>query len=127
MEKQKQKQVLKQNSNTSDLANTTLGNITGADISSEEKNSEHAPITITIPVTQQATANANPPQNAPPPFRSGNRRRGRGCFFSKGGRRDFDTGAGRSHTKQSGEFDAYCMDVAPIEYFQKPSGCHGIT
>ena len=37
-------------------------------------------------------------------------------FFGKGGRCDFDTG--RSHTKHSGEFDAYCMDVAPIEFLK---------
>ena len=81
----------KKSSNIQGVTNTATGAIVGVD-TSEEKNSEQAPITITIPVTQQSTANANPPQNAPPPFHSGNRGRGRGRFFGKSGRRDYDTG-----------------------------------
>ena len=80
-------------------------------------------------MTQQATANINPPQNAPPPFRSRNRGRV-GRFFGKGGRCDFDTGAGRSHTKHSGEFDAYCMDVAPLNIFENqvvPMGLRNLS
>ena len=67
-----------------------MGAIVGAD-TSEEINSEQAPITITIPVTQQSSANVNPPQNAPPPFRKDNRGRGRGHFFGKGGRPDYES------------------------------------
>ena len=50
----------KKSSNTLGVVKTSSGPNVGAD-TSEEKNSEHAPITITIPVTQQATANVNPP------------------------------------------------------------------
>ena len=109
--------------------NTATGTIVSAD-TSEEKNSEQAPITITIPVTQQSTANVNPPQNAPPPFRSGNRGRGRGRFFGKGGRRDYESGAGRSHTKVYGESYAYCMDVASLNIFENqvvPMGLHNLS
>ena len=70
----------KNGSHTPGVANISSGITAGAEIS-EKKNSEHAQITITILMTQQATANANPPQNAPPPFRSGNQGRCRGRFF----------------------------------------------
>ena len=53
----------------------------GAENTAEEKSAEMAPITITIPVSQQVANTASTPQNAPPPFRSGNRGRGRGSFF----------------------------------------------
>ena len=61
----------------------------------EEKSAELAPITITIPVSQQLANTASTPQSAPAPFRSGNRGRGRGRFFGKGGKQD-NTGSGRS-------------------------------
>ena len=66
----------------------------------------------------QSTATAKLPQNAPIPFRRGNRGRGRGCYFGKGGRRKYNSGFGRSHTKHSCEFDAYCMDVAQLNIFE---------
>ena len=72
------------------------------------------------------------PQNAPPPFRSGFRVSGRGHFFGKGGKRGNNTGSGsgRSYTKHSGEFDAYCMDVAPLNIFKNqviPMGLHNLS
>ena len=74
----------------------------------------------TIPVTQQLATPASTPQNARIPFRSGNRGSGRGRYFGKGGRSGNNTGSGFgwSFTKHSSEFDAYCMDVAPLNNFE---------
>ena len=108
---------------------TTPSSTVIADNTAEEKSAEMAPITITIPVSQQLANTAGTPQMVPPPFGSGNRGRGRGRFFGKGGKRD-NTGSGRSFTKHSGEFDAYCMDVAPLNIFENqvvPMGLHNLS
>ena len=72
------------------------------------------------------------PQNAPPPFRSGSRGRGRGRYFDKGGKHGYKAGrgSGRSYTKYSGESDAYCMDIAPLNIFENqvvPMGLHNFS
>ena len=84
MEKQKNKN--KKSDNVSAVATTSAGTAGGADNSIEEKSSENAPITITVPVPQQSATNASLPQNAPIPFCSGNHGRGRGRYFGNGGR-----------------------------------------
>ena len=89
----------------------TIGRV---DISSEEKTSYHAPFPIQSPVTQQPTATNNLPQNTPIPLSSGYCGRGRRCYFGKGGRQEYNSRSGQSHTEHFGEFDAYCMDVAPV-------------
>jgi hypothetical protein len=111
--------------------NTSTGN-NSADNAAEEKCMENAPITITIPVTQQVANPASTPQNAPISFRSRNRGRGRGCYFGNGGRGGNRSGygSGWSYTKHSGEFDTYCMDIAPLNVFENqvvPMGLHNLS
>ena len=58
------------------------------------------------------------PQNPTQPVRNASHGRGRGCFFGYGGGR---TGGGRFRrpdAKQTGEIDAYCMSVAPLNIFE---------
>ena len=82
--KQGRRWKLKKNSENASAVNNTSSVIaSGAENTAEEKNAEIAPITITILVSQQIANPASTPQNAPPPFRSGNRGRGRGCFLVK--------------------------------------------
>ena len=65
------------------LLNIPSGIIVGAENSNEENNSENAPITITIPVTQQLSVSTSTPQNAPISFRNENHGRGTGRYFGK--------------------------------------------
>ena len=46
------------------MANTPFGIVMDAEDAIEEKNSDNAPITFTIPVTQQMPASATTPLNA---------------------------------------------------------------
>ena len=76
--------------------------------------------TFPVPITQQesVTTSTSAPQNPTQPVRNVSRGRGRGRFFGYGGRR---TGGGRSRrpdAKQTGEIDAYCMSVAPLNIFE---------
>ena len=57
----------KHSTNASANINTSSVIAVGAENTPEEKNAENAPITITIPVSQQIANTASTPQNAPPP------------------------------------------------------------
>ena len=103
MEKQNQKRGgVNASSASSTISNIPSGIIVGAHNSNEEKNSENAPITIT-------TMHLLPYEN---------RGRGRGRNFGKGEQKGNNGASGRSNFKHPGEFDAYCMNVAPLNIFK---------
>ena len=121
----------KDNTATATIPSSTVI-ASGTENTAEEKSAELAPITITIPVSQQLANTASTPQNAPPPFHSGFHGKGRRRFSGKGGKRGNNTGSGsgRSYTKYSGESDAYCMDIAPLNIFENqvvPMGLHNLS
>ena len=109
-------------SNTSTTANSALEPLENIP---EGQQNVHA-VAVTQPL-QESPISVTIPQNPTKPFRNVNRGRGRGRNFGKGiGRRD-GRGFRRDNADNTGENDAYCMEVAPLNIFENqvvPMGLH---
>jgi len=123
--KQKKRRAKKKSqSNTSAAPEATINTLPGQTANMA---------TVPAQVTQQqgsTTISVSAPQNLTQPVRNASRGRGRGRFFGYGGGQ---TGGGRfrrSDAKQTGEIDAYCMSVAPLNIFENqvvPMGLHNFS
>ena len=95
------------------------------------ENAEIRQNTAAVPITQQDPTVSTPSLQIPPqPFRSDNRGRGRGRFFGNRGGRGRRGGSKPNNLKVSGENDAYCMEVAPLNIFENqvvPTGLHNFS
>ena len=122
----KRKAKKKQQSNINAAQDTTTNTPPG-------QNADTATIPVQVTQHQQqesATISTTAPQNPTQPVRNVGRGRGRGRFFGYGGGR---TGGGRfkrPDAKQTGEIDAYCMSIAPLNIFENqvvPMGLHNFS